>query len=639
MGRTGTRWSWLCALALCACVRAGSGGPPGPSATPPAPVPLLLEPVVVEPEPVPLEALLPPLPGGVPPAATLVELQQRVAHLLAADRPQDAAPLPDGSADARARVKIEAYFEARRRWEDGHLLEVTEVLGALMDGLSGDGPTDTLRHGLSALLLEDQVAQGFGLGPGAQLLDLPGPQALAEALARPEVDFAGLSAGAYGRCGAAAAGLPGGQAWRALCDAGARRMRLRGGALPACAASGLTRPVATFAPAATGPAAVPETTPQEGLLLHGVYDVPLLQQELSRVTAAAHQRLSRVLGRPLRLAHAPVGSPPADCQRPLRPSEALLREARDMRWYGLSLHCQDGRCGVTVCSDGPDCYRAELRGAPARLRSWLDALSHLAPAQQGPLLVESEPEAQDPAAVAFAVRALYGPWRDPDGVRATLSRSLPGLLACQGTDRFEVEWVLDVDRRGHVRGLRPASPHHPYPMDEAAVLSSAQTDCARAVLQGLALPRAIAPGARRILLSLRVPATLQVELPVTASATTGADRIVAAASLARDGGASRLTRCVASASAELRAVGICARVAPDGGVAAGQVEIDLTPLHAPRVRQVLAGTTPALSTPEPVRSCVAELLAELPFACRPDGPVRDLAMTVRLPRDLVERYQ
>lgn len=583
-------------------------------------------------DPAGLTALLPP-----PPAALSPELStalSSVSELLV----QQGAGLPPAvgdSAKPQAREKIEAYFDDAQRFEDDYRVRATELVAVLMAGLSGESAepaADLVRHVLSAIVLEDQGALGFGV-PGALPSKLPiAPEHLAEELVRPRVHYAALSAQAYARCEALAT-TGGWEPWRSLCAAGTRRMQLRAAVLPACSDDSLI----------DGTQGASQPTPGKqarGLLLNGSYDVPLLGAEIDKVLARARRKLDMLLDTKLRSPASATQQAPAasSCAQPPRPSEQLFAQSSSVEWLGLSLYCQGETCGLSACSHGDaGCFSAPLEGDAWALSAWLKAVDRLARSQGGPLIESAQIESAQ-TSVGLEAVAFHGRWMRQADAKRALSSHLPRLIACQREERYGDEWLLDVDRAGRIRGARASSPAHPYPMDEQTVASASARQCVGEQLRELRLPRG--KGVRRLSLSLHIPASLQIELPLTLRHTRRMGPQDTRERLARDGFAVGIARCMAGAELTPRAIGVCARVTPDGRV--GAIDLDLSPLQSPRAVVALAPAAAPVARgtdgPSEVQRCLAEVLDGLDWSCREGGQVGHVAATLQLPRALLERF-
>jgi len=617
----------LCAAGCAAELTSESTLPAGP-----------MEPAAVDaaPDPAGLATLLPPPPGGGALSAELSTAVSTVSQLLAQDV-ASTAPVPGDFPAPLAREKIEAQFDSHQRFEDDYRFRATELVAVLMAGLSNGASDDLLRHALSAIVLEDQAALGFGVPgtrPGGD--DVP-PQHLAEQLVRPRVHYAALSAQAYGRCEASASAL-GWQPWRSLCAAGARRMKLRAAALPACSDASLIVSSDGQSQQSSPPRA-------RGLLLNAAYDVPLLDAELKKVLGSVRETLGDLLRAPLespalaKVAAAPAGG----CVRPRRPSEQLFARSADVEWLGLSLHCQGELCGLSACSHGEaGCFTAPLEGSAFELSSWLEAAARLSRSEGGPLIEAPQTDAAR-TSVGLDASSFHGRWPRLADAQRALSAHLPQLIACQRAERYADEWLLDVDRSGRVRGVRASSPAHPYLMDEAALSAGSARPCVGAALRELRMPKLRGGRSlRRLSLSLHIPASLQIELPLTLRHSRQVGPHDTRERLSRDGFAVGIARCMAGAQLAPRALGVCARVTPDGRV--DGLDIDLSPLRSPRVRAVLAvppetgetGTAPA--APDGVQRCLAAVFEGLDWSCRDDGTVGHVAATLQLPRELLERF-
>lgn len=177
-------------------------------------------------------------------------------------------------------------------------------------------------------------------------------------------------------------------------------------------------------------------------------------------------------------------------------------------------------------------------------------------------------------------------------------------------------------------------------MDEAVVAFAEMRACVGDKLRELRLPKLARGGraaVRRLSLSLHIPASLQIELPLTLRHTRRIGPPDIRERLSRDGFAVGIARCMAGARLAPRAVGMCVRIAPDGRV--DGVDLDLSPLSSPRARVSLAASSSiAPPLPPSLPQCIARVLDGLGWACRPNQEVAHVAVTMQLPRGLVERF-
>lgn len=592
-----------------------------------------------------LMRVLPPV-SELPIGVSGLSAQLGEAHALLSVRPPPEPELrvPEESEDAehaRFRRKIEAYFETGLRWQDELRLRAVELIGRLMVGIDA-GRDPVLSHALSALVLEDLAALGFDAS-GAfawPSFDIP-PERMAEAMAHPEVVYSALSAQAYDHCETAAA-RHGAEGWRSFCAEGRNSMLVFAQALPACT------PPSVYAP--NGTEAYPAELGQPvraGLLLHSAAGVPLLEAELQDLIAAVHAHLQSKVKLPLLpLSVVSAGGQSNGCSHPRRPSDVLLGQHPDTRWYGMFLACgEDDGCKVGVCSDADGaCEHARLEGSPTELSVWREAIRRLAPTEGGLLVESSGGIVSDALQVTVEAVRLFGSFREPEAVHQALSEASRGLLACQDDHRYRGRWVLDITREGSVAATRAESDRFSYPMDQVLGADSPQRRCIEERLLALTLPRmrsrAVRPLTRRVTFEVHIPAHLQVEVPFTVRHDRQVGQLEQPGRLARDGFAVALARCAARATPELHTLGVCMDLAPDGRIHA--LALDPDPARRPRALRRLPALQPASQQKPPaeVTACLQSALSEFEWTCRDrDGDMGHLSMTIELPRGLVARFE
>lgn len=631
-------WAWLLTL-LTGLTGACRSAPPvrhaataPENAAPPSPRERLL-------------SLLPPV-AELPVGVDGVEAQLDEAAELLTLEPPAAAELggEDAPKSAQARAKIEASFETGLRWQDNLRLRAVELVGGLLEGLPG-GRDPVLVQAVAALVLEDLAALGFDPSGAyrSPSFDVP-PDQMTAAMAQPEVVYSGLAAQLYARC-ARAATKAHAMAWHRFCEEGRRNTLVFSQALPACTHPSVSKPEAPSADALSDTPPPPE---RAGVLLQGAFGVPLLQHELEALLAAAHAHLASRAALPMVPLPSPSHQPAAgvtSCAHPPLASQALVARYPGTRWYGLYLQCEADACGVQLCDDDTGCQRASVTGAATRIASWKAALGALRPSQDSVLIESGQALSVQQPRVALEAVNGHGGFRDDDGVREVLAGLGDELLGCQVDHRYGGQWVLAVDGAGAVTDVRAQDDRYLLPLDQLSATARPPQDCIAGRLRQLRFGRAArrptprqGASPRRITLSLRIPARLQVEVPLVVRHDARVGPLSSPERLGRDGFAVAFARCAARLQPGPESLGMCVALSPLGRVE--RVSLDPDPAAHSRALARLHGPGGQVTeAPAEVRACIAQALSTFEWRCRADGAEPGhLALTVDLPRRLLARF-
>lgn len=586
-----------------------------------------------------LLSLLPPsdqLPKG---SAGLIDLINEAADLLSVEPPvQPELREPSDPTDERVREKIEAYFESGLRWQDGLRVRAVDLIGALIARLSS-GADPVLAQALAALVLEDLAALGFDAAGShhAPSFDLS-PERIPVAMVSAEVMYSGLSAQLYAYCHAAAL-ASGAPAWARFCEQGRHGMLVLSEDLPACTAPSISSASAPDLLSAPEPRA----PTRAGLLLQGAFFVPLLESELSLLVASVHDHLGQQLELPL----LPLSELPSNvasesgpsCSHPVRPSRAFVSAHPNTRWYGMFLECAEHHCSIGVCGDGLEggCLRAPVQGDPARVSSWQHAIAQLAPAEGGVLLESSGEILPEQPRVALDEVRLFGTWREPDLALQAIGELPAEFLQCQSGERYSGHWVLDLGPDGQVVGVRAENDRFLLPMDQV-LADPSQQRCIADRFSAIQLSRAPRAATRRVVLALRIPAQLHVDVPFTVRHDGRLGPLEEPERLGRDAFAVNLARCAAQVEPQLATMGLCMSLSPNGRIEG--LTVDPNPDRRARVfARLQQPAPPSTLSDSKVQACLSQALSNFEWTCREAGSgPGHLAMTVDLPRGLVARF-
>lgn len=538
---------------------------------------------------------------------------------------------------SRGRAKIEAAFETGLRWQDSLRLRAVELVGELMSAMAA-GADPVLTQALAALVLEDLAALGFDPAGAYRSPSFAiAPEDVAAAMAQSEVVYSALAAQLYARCTLAAARVsaPG---WQRFCEEGRRGTLVASQALPACTHPSLSSTLGTT----PGALATQERAPtQVGLLLQGAFGVPLLDDELDELVATAHRQIQDRVSLPMLppVVLSEVSSAAGGCVHPRWPSETLVARHPNTHWYGMYLQCEAGGCLVQLCDAELGCQRAEVQGVPSQLASWKSALAALKASADTVLIESARAYAIERPRVAIEAVRSHGGFRAGDPVAEVFAGVGDQLLGCQVDHRYSGQWVLAVDAGGAVTGVRAQDDRYLLPMDQVVASQRPPQACIAERLRQLRFGRA-APGvaARRVTLAVRIPARLQVEVPLIVRHDARVGPLRSPERLGRDGFAVAFARCAAHMQPGPESLGMCVALSPAGGIET--LALDPDPAGRERAMERLgAPHSASTDAPAEVRACVAEALAEFEWSCRDDnaGPGH-LALTVDLPRRLVARF-